>query len=141
MNVEYLLDTKILLYAISTDPAERPKKEIARQIMTADNWGLSVQILQEFYVNATRQKGTIANALMSLDAAAAAVEQFLFYPVVENTQSMLIEAMAIQRKFKISYWDAAVIAAAHKIGAKILYSEDLNHGQDYGGVRVVNPFL
>jgi len=49
--------------------------------------------------------------------------------------------MNIQRRFQVSYWDAAILAAAKRLGCPTVYSEDMNHGQDYDGVRVVNPFL
>jgi len=49
--------------------------------------------------------------------------------------------MNIQRRFQVSYWDAAILAAAKRLGCHTVYSEDMNHGQDYDGVCVVNPFL
>lgn len=133
---DVLLDTNILLYAISTDPGEADKKHTARALLAGNDWGLSVQVLQEFYVNATRA----SRPAMNHADAEAAVRQFLLRPVVDNDAALLLEALHIKARFQLSYWDAAIIAAGHRLGAKLLYSEDLSDGQDYGGLRVVNPF-
>jgi predicted nucleic acid-binding protein len=54
----------------------------------------------------------------------------------------LIEiAIELSWRYRISYWDGAILAAAERLGAEIVYTEDLSHGQTYGPVRVVNPFL
>ena len=137
------LDTSILLYAISTDPAEQDKRQVARDILATPDWGLSVQVLQEFYVNATRQRtvgGKTVAAPMRPQAAQAAVREFVRYPLVPTDAALLQEAMRVAERWDTSYWDAAIIAAAHRLSATELWSEDLNAGQDYGGVVVVNPF-
>ena len=140
MRADCLLDTNVLLYAISDAPGEVPKCDAARRLMAQDNWGLSVQVLQEFYVNATRAKRPEAKAAMTLVQAGNAVRQFMAYPVVPNTSALLLQAMALQHTHQTSFWDAMVIAAAHELGARTVYSEDLNHGQRYGNITVVNPF-
>lgn len=132
-----LLDTNILLYAISTDAAEADKKRVARELLAGENWGLCVQVLQEFYVNATRPE----RPAMSHEAAVAAIREFLLRPTAVNDQAMLLDALEIKARNQISYWDAAIIAAARRLGASILYSEDLNDGQNIAGIKVVNPFL
>ena len=131
-----LLDTNVLLYAISTAPEEAEKKSIARNLLGQGDWGVSIQVLQEFYVNATRP----GQPAMTHEAAVAAVEQFLLRPVVMNDATVLRAALLVKERYGLSFWDASVIAAAQCCGATTLYSEDLNDGQDYGGVRVVNPF-
>lgn len=73
--------------------------------------------------------------------AVAAINQLLRRPTVSIDAALLIEALRVKHRFQLSYWDAAIIAAANNLGASVLYSEDLNHGQDYGGVKVINPFL
>jgi len=57
------------------------------------------------------------------------------------SRELVLEAVELTVRHKVSYWDAAIIAAARRLGCDILYSEDLSHGQDYDGVKVVNPFL
>lgn len=132
-----LMDTNILLYAISTDPSETGKKHIARELLAGSDWGVCVQVLQEFYVNATR----FPQPAMSHPEAVAAIRLLLLRPVATSDQALLTDALEIRERYQLSYWDAAVVAAARRLEAATLYSEDLNHGQDYSGVRVVNPFL
>lgn len=130
------IDTNVLLYAISTDPAEAGKKQVARTLLSGGGWGLSVQVLQEFYVNATRAP----RPAMTHEAAEAAIRQLSLRPVAVNDIPLLLETLRIKARHRLSYWDAAVVAAARRLGASVLYSEDLIDGQDYGGVKVVNPF-
>lgn len=131
-----LLDTNILLYAISTDEAESDKKRVARELLARDDWGVCVQVLQEFYVNATRP----GQPAMSHEDATTAIRHFLLRPVAESDAALLLDALEIRVRYRISFWDAAVVAAGRRLGARLLYSEDLNDGQTYGGIRVVNPF-
>ncbi len=141
MQVTHFLDTNILLYAISTSEAEAKKKTIARDLLEGNDWGVSVQVLQEFYVNATKSKRASDSPAMTVLEAANAVRRFTAYPVVTNTDTLLIKAIDLSQRFQISFWDAGVVAAAIASGAKTLYTEDLNHGQIYETITVVNPFL
>jgi predicted nucleic acid-binding protein len=131
------VDTNVLLYAASTAPDERPKATTAREILEAEDLALSVQVLQEFYVQATRPARA---ERLTHDQAASLVEAFLRFPVQENTVALMRAALQTGQRFRISYWDAAVIEAARCLGCDTVLSEDLGHGTDYGGVRVVNPF-
>jgi predicted nucleic acid-binding protein len=137
MGADIFLDTDVLLYAISTARVEAPKKRIARELLARIDWGLSVQVLQEFYVNATRAAPRPA---MPHANAVAAVREFLRRPVVVSDPTLLLTGLELKAKYQLSYWDAAIVAAAHSIGAQTLYSEDLNDGQSYGNVTVRNPF-
>lgn len=74
------------------------------------------------------------------DEATRIVADFSDWPVVENTLELLIAALDEQARFRISFWDALIVAAARESGASELVTEDLSHGQDYGGVRALNPF-
>lgn len=132
-----LLDTNILLYAISSSPDEAGKRHVARELLSGADWGLSIQVLQEFYVNATRG----AAPAMSHALAEAAIRQFLLRPLASNDAALMLNALDIKHRYQLSFWDAAIIAAARALGAGVVYSEDLNHDQDYTGVRVINPFL
>ena len=131
------IDTNVLLYRISEDPAERDNAEIAAKLLEATDLALSVQVLQEFYVQATR--ATRAKRL-SHDEAQALVEAWLRLTVQEMSIDVLRAAIESTKRFQLSYWDAAIIESARALGCKEVLSEDLNAGQSYGGVRVVNPF-
>lgn len=72
--------------------------------------------------------------------AASWLETLSLMPVVNVTASLVLEGAVLARRYKIAYWDAALIAACKRCDAETLYTEDLNHGQLYEGVRVINPF-
>ena len=131
------LDTNILLYAVSRDPAEGEKAGRALRLLDERDLGLSVQVLQEFYVQATR--GTKPDRL---DHAAAAdlVEAWLRYPVQEMSVAIMRAALKLKARYGLSYWDAAIIEAARTLGCREIFSEDLSAEQSYDGVRVINPF-
>jgi predicted nucleic acid-binding protein len=131
------VDTNVLLYAISRDPEERAKAERANELLTARDLALSVQVLQEFYVQATR--ATRADAIAH-DDAVQLVESFFRYPVAAITEDVMRAALATRQRFQISYWDAAILEAARSLGCEVVLSEDLGDGTDYDGVRVENPF-
>ncbi len=131
------VDTNVLLYAISRDPQEREKAARASQLLSHRDVGLSVQVLQEFYVQATRE--TRADRLTH-EQAAALIASFRRFSVQETTVGVMLAAMSTRQRFGISYWDAAILEAARALGCEIVLSEDLSDGQDYAGVRVENPF-
>jgi predicted nucleic acid-binding protein len=137
MTVRFV-DTNVLLYALSTASEEQDKAKRANQILEAGDLAISVQVLQEFYVQATRTGK--ADALRH-EQAVGLVESFLRFLVEVTSVSLLLAAMATKERFQISYWDAAIIEAARAAGCAKLLSEDLEHGRDYDGVRVENPFL
>jgi predicted nucleic acid-binding protein len=137
MSVEAFLDTNILIYAVSSDPGELTKKEKALELIDHADFGLSAQVLQEFYVTVTRK---IALPLKP-DDAVALLEEFRCFPVVWTDYPLIVAGIETSLRFGISYWDGAIIAAAERLGASTLYTEDLNHGQHYASVRAVNPFL
>jgi predicted nucleic acid-binding protein len=130
------VDTNVLLYAVSKDPAEREKAARATEILAAKDLALSVQVLQEFYVQATRESRPDP---LSHEHASKLVESFARFPVAEITTEVMFAAMSTCRRFQISYWDAAIVEAARSLGCELVLSEDLGDGQDYGGVRVENP--
>jgi predicted nucleic acid-binding protein len=131
------VDTNVLLYAISRDPQERAKAARANEILASTDVGLSVQVLQEFYVQATRES---RSDRLTDEQAGALVESFRRFSVQENTVAVMLAAIATKRRFVISYWDAAIIEAGRCLGCQIVLSEDLSDGQDYAGVKVENPF-
>ncbi len=99
---------------------------------------LSVQVLQEFYVQATRPTRP---QRLTHDEAASFISAWLRFPVQDNTVAVFQAALAARARFQISYWDAAILEAARAAGCDQVLSEDLNPAQDYGGLAVVNPFL
>lgn len=131
------VDTNVLLYAISTDPAEQDKRSRADEILRATDLALSVQVLAEFYVQATRE--TRPDALPHRQATRL-IESFLRFPVASIGTDVLLAAMATRERFRLSYWDAAILEAARSLHCDVVLSEDLSDGQDYAGVRVENPF-
>lgn len=132
------VDTNILLYSLDLDPAQPAKSSVATQILECSDLAMSVQVLQEFYVQATHSRRP--NALPH-DIAARLIQKWLRFRIQGNTVSILQSALDIKERFQISYWDAAIIAAAKAARCEELLSEDLNHGQNYDGVIVVNPFM
>lgn len=132
------LDTNILLYAISSAPEEEKKRNIARAILRKDQLALSVQVLQEFYVQATRSSRPDP---LSHQEAGDLISNWLRFQVVPLTVGVLQNALRLKSLHPISYWDAAIVSAAFEAGCPVLFSEDLTHGQNYGGVQVINPFL
>jgi len=131
------VDTNVLLYVISRDPAEQSKAKRANDILSTRDLALSVQVLQEFYVQATRASRPDAIAHQQ---AVRLIESFRRLPVQDITAGVMMAALDARERFQLSYWDAAIIEAARAMGCAHVLSEDLNDGQDYAGVRVTNPF-
>lgn len=136
MNAARFLDTNILVYAYDLDA--RAKRAVALQLLE-QGWSalgataISVQVLQELHVNLEKRG-------VSREESAQIIRDFSPWPVVDNTRELLHAALDEQTRWKLSLWDALILAAARASGAAELVSEDFNHGQDYGGVRAVNPF-
>jgi predicted nucleic acid-binding protein len=131
------LDTNILLYSISNHRDEAAKREIAVKLLGERNNALSVQVLQEFYVQATR--ATRADALPH-DIAVGLIRAWLRFPVQDITLPVMSGALDIKAAAGLSYWDAAIVAAARALGCRELLSEDMAHGREIAGVAIVNPF-
>lgn len=131
------VDTNILLYALSRDPAEQQKAERANQILAGRELALSVQVLQELYVQSTRESRPDP---LTHDQAARLIRSFLRFRVQPLTTAVMLAALETRRRFGISYWDAAILEAARAAGCEVVLSEDLSHGVDYAGVLVENPF-
>lgn len=132
------VDTNILLYSISFEPAEAEKAKKAVDLLEASDLVLSVQVLQEFYVQATR--ASRAERLTHVQAAGF-IEKWLRFRVQEITVEILRSALETAQRHQLSYWDSAILAAARAGGCGVVCSEDLAHDRDYDGVRVMNPFV
>jgi predicted nucleic acid-binding protein len=131
------VDTDILIYA--HDRNAGPKHELARQLLeklwSTGQGVVSTQVLQELWVNLRRR---VAPPL-STQEIRSLIEDYLSWEVVVNTPESILAALEIEERYQLSYWDALVLQAAESCGAAVLYSEDLNAGQRYGAVEVVNP--
>jgi len=130
------VDTNILLYAVSTQAAEATKAAKAQAVLLNRDLVLSVQVLQEFYVQATRKSRPDP---LTHDEAVAFIRSWRRFPTEEMTLAVLDEALAIRDRYQLSYWDSAIIAAAKSGNCTEVLSEDMNDGQNYGGVSVANP--
>ena len=129
------LDTNILLYSISEAPEERSKKLRAVELMLRMDACISAQVLAEFYHNATRKIETTMSREDVLDWLGN-----ITMPCVEVDSLLVQEGARMSEKHQTSYWDGAILAAAERMGCDTVYSEDLNAGQDYGSVTVIDPF-
>lgn len=131
------IDTNVLLYRVSLAGAEAAKHRIATELLSSADLRLSVQVLQEFYVQATR---STRDAALTHEEATGLMRSWRRFDPVSITPEIMDAALVARERWGLSYWDAAIIEAARSAGCDTVLSEDLNDGQNYGGVRVVNPF-
>jgi predicted nucleic acid-binding protein len=136
MNASVFLDTNVLVYAAIGSGKDEPKRRRALELVESEDFGTSAQVLQEFFVTVVRKASRRLSALEALEW----IEQWTAFPCQAIDHQLVRIAMEQSERYAISYWDAAILAAAVALGAHTVYSEDLNDGQRYGGVRVVNPF-
>ena len=137
MNDKCFVDTIILVYA--HDRAAGDKHHRAR-VLIEKLWNggggvLSTQVLQELCVNVRRK----SSHPLSVEETRRLIQDYSSWTIVTNTAESVIEALDIESRYNISFWDALIVQAAGSSGATVVYSEDLAHGQSYGSVRVVNP--
>ncbi len=137
MTATCFLDTNILLYSISQADADAAKRRAAIAVLEREDLGLSVQVLQEFYVEATR--ASRASPLLH-DLAYGLIRTWTRFAVQDLTLAVMTHAMEIRQRYRLSYWDSAIVAAAIALGCNTLMSEDLHHGQQFGRLVVENPF-
>lgn len=131
------LDTNILIYSLELEPLQPAKTLVAQEILTRNDLVLSVQVLQEFYVQATHSRRPDS---LPHDIAVRLIQKWLRFRIQETTVAVVEAALDLKERFQISYWDAAILAAAKIARCREVLSEDLNHNQDYDGIRVTNPF-
>lgn len=136
MSVDCFVDSNVLVYAAVGRFTEPAKYSEARSVVAENDFGISGQVLSEFFVTTMRK----ADRPLSADEALGWIEDMRDRPCAVTDYDLVTRAIRIAGRYKISYWDGAIIAAAERLAAPILYTEDLNHGQFYGTVRAVNPF-
>jgi len=130
------VDTNILLYAYSDadDPRSAKAFALVQRLLTSDQFCISTQVLQELLFN-LRKKKTLPTA-----TAIMLVENLVQFPCFQVDVFAITQASLTADRHKISYWDALILTAAARLGATTVYSEDLNHGQHYDGIELINPF-
>ena len=131
------MDTNVLLYAAAGRVDEPRKYARANELLAQQELGLSAQVLQEFFVNIIRKPARP----LSVTEAFGWIERLPRFPCGNIDANLVMLAIGLSERYRINYWDAAIIAAAERFGASVVYSEDFNTGQLYGSVRVQNPFL
>ena len=131
------VDTNVLLYSVSTHPAEADKAAAAVDVLAAEDLCLSVQVLQEFYVQSTR---VTRSDPLSHDDAVAFIDTWQRFRVQDMSVALMGQALVAAKRWQVSYWDAAIIEAARMLDCDELMTEDLNAGQVFDGVTVVDPF-
>ena len=137
MSVERVfVDTNVLIYLFDDDSPGKKARAQALLDEEKDRIVLSTQALGEFYVNVTRK----LEEPLSPDAAAQAVEDFSRLEVQSITPELVLAAVRRSRSSLLSYWDSLIVETARSAGAAILYTEDLQHGQEIAGLRIVSPF-
>ena len=137
MSGKAFVDTNVLIYAHDVDAGSKHEvaKELLRELWSERAGALSLQVLQEFYTNVTRE---IASPL-SKAGARVVVNNYANW-CVETTLNEILTAFRIEDEAHIGFWDSLIIASALKSGATRLLSEDLNSGQAVAGIKIENPF-
>ena len=139
MSARYFVDTNILMYGhdATTGAKHERAKALIEELWRDRNGVVSTQVLQELAVNLRRKAGRPLDA----KATREIINDYLTWQVVVNGTESILEALDLESRYQISFWDALVIQAAQAAGAEVLYSEDLSHGQVFGTTRVENPFV
>lgn len=132
------LDTNILVYAFDCSAGKKHIRaaELVQECWEDQSGCLSIQVLQEFYVTVTRKIAAPLDSLVARQIVADLAHWRLHAPEAAD----LLQAIDLQQRYQLSFWDAMVIQSALRLGCKQLLSEDLQHGQVYRDVTVVNPF-
>jgi len=133
------VDTNVLIYAHDLDAGSKHDRAAAilSDLWENENGIVSVQVLQEFYVNVTRK----ISAPLTPALARGVIRNYLAWQIAPNDPSTVLSASEIAERNHISFWDALIVASASNAGADRILSEDLNHGQMIEGVVIENPFL
>lgn len=137
-GAKFFVDTNVLLYAFDTSAGEKRSQalELFRELWRSGSGCVSVQVLQEFYVNATRK----LPKPLSVETARRIVVSLSRWEVHAPNAESVLAAIDLQQSARLSFWDAMVVHSAGTLGCGVLYSEDLNAGQTIVGIDIVNPF-
>jgi predicted nucleic acid-binding protein len=137
MSDKAFVDTNILVYAHDITLGVKHDRALAlmERLWVSRIGVLSTQVLQELRISLRKK---VARPF-SDEETRQVIEDYLSWEIVVNTPASILDAMEIETRHKISFWDALILSAALSSGAAVLYSEDLSDGQAYGPIRVVNP--
>lgn len=137
MSEKLFVDTNILLYAYDKDAGDKHRKAnaIIKELWLNGLGVLSVQVLQEFYVNVTRK---IPSPVTPAQARSF-IETYASWEVVESNSFTILSASEIQERHRLSFWDSLIVAAASEADADKILTEDLNHNQVLEGIKIFNP--
>jgi len=136
MTASFFFDTNVLVYAAVGTGREQRKRKRALELIESTEFGTSAQVLQEFYVTVVKKAARPLSPTQALEW----IEQLTAFPCQAIDHQLVRIAVEHSARYAISYWDAAIVAAAEALGAHTVYSEELHDGQQYGRVQVVNPF-
>ncbi len=137
-NPLQFVDTNVLIYAHDLSAGEKHgrARDLIRELWQSGQGCLSIQVLQEFYVNVTQK---VAKPLAP-EEAGQIIADLAAWQVHRPGVEDLLDAIGLQGRYRISFWDAMIVASAAQMGCQTIWSEDLNPGQVYGQVVVRNPF-
>lgn len=138
MSDKYFVDTSILIYAHDRSAGQKHDDAVGliEELWESGRGVLSTQVLQEFCVNLQHR----VSPPLPQSELKSLIEDYAAWEVVTLTVNSVVQALELQTRYRISFWDAMIVQAAESAGASTLYSEDLAHNQLYGTVRVSNPF-
>ncbi len=138
MSGRVFVDTNVLIYAHDIQAGRKQEKAagILGDLWQARTGVLSTQVLQEFYVNVTRK----IPSPLKRSTARDIIRQYSVWPVIGPDADMIVRASELEESHSLSFWDAMIVAAARRMGATKILTEDLNHGETIDGVTIENPF-
>lgn len=136
MTARFFVDTNILLYAGSNAPEDAVKRARSLEILRYPEIGFSAQVLQEYFYVAYRKR----RLGITFTEALHALRELSRKPVLPISSHLVIQAVELSERFQISYWDAAIVAAAKELACEAIYTEDLNSGQVFDGIQIINPY-
>jgi len=138
MTDKVFVDTNILVYAhdISAGDKHARAKNLIQELWENKAGCLSIQVLQEFYVSVTQK----VSSPMARSTAREIIRNLAYWHVHEPKIEDVISAIDLQQRFQVSFWDAMILQSALQLESNLIWSEDLNLGQVYNHIRLVNPF-
>jgi predicted nucleic acid-binding protein len=136
MTAKVFLDTNVLVYAAIGTGKDEGKRRRAIGLIESEDFGTSAQVLQEFFVTVVKK----ASRPLAAERALEWIEHLTAFPCQAIDHRIVRIAIEHSVRYSISYWDAAILAAAQALGSETVYSGDLSDGQVYSGIRVVDPF-
>jgi len=139
MPAKVFVDTNILVYAhdISAGAKHERARDLVASLWQDETGCLSLQVMQEFYVSITQK---VAHPIDPSNAQKI-IRDLSYWRVHEPKVDDVLAAIELQQRYRLSFWDAMILQNAVQLECNLIWSEDLNPGQVYAGVALVNPFL